>query len=134
MYLVYETENAVHTTLLCSKTRVVPLKALSIPRLELLSAKILSVLVDTARKALSPHLKTYCVRYWVDSKTALYWAFNQVEWKQWVQDRVGKMLKLSKKEEWEHVGGKRTLQTMAKEGSQLVNLITMSRGGMAHNG
>ena len=27
VYLVYETENGVHTTLLCSKTRVAPLKA-----------------------------------------------------------------------------------------------------------
>ena len=116
VYLVYETENRMYTTLLCSRTRVVPPKALSILGLELLSAKILSVLVVTVRKALSSHLKIYCVRYWVDSKTALYWAFNQVEWKQWVQDRVGKMLKLSKKEEWGHVGGKRTLQTLAKRG------------------
>ena len=124
VYLVYETENGVYTTLLCSKTRVAPLKALTIPRLELLSAKILSVLVDTVRKALSSHLKIDCVRYWVDSKTALYWVFNHGEWKQWVQFRVGEILKLSKKEEWGHVGGKENPADLGSRGvtaSQLKN-------------
>ena len=116
--------NGVHTTLLCSKTRVAPLKALTIPRLELLSARILSVLVDTVRDALSSQLKIDCVRYWVDSKTALYWIFNYGEWKQWVQFRVREILRLSKKEEWGHVRGKENPADLDSRGvtaSQLEN-------------
>ena len=106
VYLVYETSQGWNTSLLCSKTRVAPLKELSIPRLELLSGRILAVLVDTVCKALSSQIKIDCVRYWLDSKTALHWIFNNGEWKQWVQFRVNEILKLSKSENWGHVGGR----------------------------
>ena len=105
VYLVCETTKGTHVTLLCSKTRVAPLKGLSIPRLELLSARILAVLMDTVHNALKSQIKIDCMRYWLDSKTALYWIFNNGEWKQWVQHRVSEILKLSKKENWGHVGG-----------------------------
>ena len=39
VYLVYHTSDGVYTTLLTSKCRVAPLKSLTIPRLELMSAK-----------------------------------------------------------------------------------------------
>jgi len=116
VYLVYETANGVRTTLLCSKTRVAPLKELTIPRLELLSARILAVLVNTVCKALSSQIKIDCVRYWLDSKTALYWVYNNGEWKQWVQFRVTEILRLSKKEEWGHVGGKENPADLGSRG------------------
>ena len=47
VYFVYETKEGVFSQLVCSKTRVVPLKALSIPRLELMSARILATLMKT---------------------------------------------------------------------------------------
>ena len=99
VYLVYETTNGVHTTLLCPKTRVAPLKELTTPKLELLSAGILAVLVDFVCKALSSQVNIDCVRFWLDSKTALYWVYNNGEWKQWVQFRVAEILRLSKKED-----------------------------------
>jgi len=90
---------------MCSKSRVAPLKNLSIPRLELLSARILAVLMSNVIKALENQFSINRVRYWLDSKTALYWVYNQGEWKQWVQFRVAEILKLSKKDEWNHVSG-----------------------------
>ena len=63
IYLVCETTKGIHVTLLCSKTRVALLKGLSIPRLELLSARILAVLMDTAHNALKSQIKIDCMRY-----------------------------------------------------------------------
>ena len=80
--------------LLCSKTGVAPLKGLTIPRLELLSARILAVLVDTVYRALEQQIKINCLGYWLDSKTALHWIFNNGQWKQWIQFRVSDIQKL----------------------------------------
>lgn len=73
IYLVYETRKGIFTKLLCSKTRGAPLKSLTIPRLVLMSARILAVLMNTVRSALSSLLKIDGVKYWLDRKTALYW-------------------------------------------------------------
>jgi hypothetical protein len=62
VYLVYRTEGG-ETRSIASKTRVAPLKELSIPRLELMSAGILAQLVYTIRSALSSQLKLDGVRY-----------------------------------------------------------------------
>ena len=106
VYLVCETTKGRYTRLLCSKTRVAPFKDLTIPRLELMSARILAVLMDNVYKALCSQVTIDKVKYWLDSKTALYWIYNQGEWKQWVQFRVSEILKLTKKSDWGHVGGK----------------------------
>ena len=106
VYLVCETTKGRYTKLLCSKTRVAPLKDLTIPRLELMSARILAVLMDNVYKALCSQVTFDKVKYWLDSKTALYWIYNQGEWKQWVQFRVSEILRLTKKSDWGHVGGK----------------------------
>ena len=122
IYLVCETTRGTHVTLLCSKTRVAPLKSLSIPRLELMSARILAVLMDTVYNALKSQLKIDSIQYWLDSKTALYWILNRGEWKQWVQYRVSEILKVSKKDNWGHVHGvdnPADLGSRGSSGSQL---------------
>ena len=97
IYLVCTTETSIFSKLICTKTRVAPLKELSIPRLELMSACILSKLMATVYKALSTQVKIDECRYWLDSKTALYWINNQGLWKQFVQHRVNEILQLSKR-------------------------------------
>ena len=75
-------------------------KSLSIPRLEPMSARILSVLMKDCMNALSSQVKIDCTRHWLDSKTALYWNHNYGERKQFVQYRVNEILGLARKEEW----------------------------------
>ena len=78
VYLVYVLKDgSCQVRLLTNKTRVAPLKQLSVPRLELMSALILARLVNTVTAALRPQLEIKGVTYWLDSKTALYWIRNQ---------------------------------------------------------
>ena len=106
VYLVYQlNDGSRHASLLTSKTRVAPLKQLTIPRLELMSATVLARLVDTVRKALEPQLKVSGTTYWLDSKTALCWIRNRGEWKQFVRHRVNSILELTRKENWRYCPG-----------------------------
>ena len=105
VFLVCKTTEGTYTRLLSAKTRVAPLKQLSIPRLELMSARVLATLMSTILEALGPNFKVDEVKYWLDSKTALFWIYNNGEWKQFVQHRVNEILRLTRKEDWGHVSG-----------------------------
>ena len=72
-----------------SKTRVAPLSEQTIPRLELLSAVVLSRLTHSIKKALSSEMRIDKLLCWTDSKIAWYWIVqSQNEWKPFVQHRV----------------------------------------------
>ena len=122
IFLVVETTKGVYTRLICSKTRVAPLKSLSIPRLELMSARILVTLMDTVKTALSSKLRIDETRFWLDSKTALCWIHNQGEWKNFVQHRVNEILKLSSKDDWGHVAGKENYADIGSRGANASEL------------
>lgn len=76
------------------------MKALTIPRLELMFALLLVGLMNTVRSVLSVDVELSHTYYSHDSKTALCWINNQGEWKQFVRHTVNEILKLSDKEEW----------------------------------
>ena len=105
MFLVYETTEGIHTCLLSAKTRVSPIKQLTIPRLELMSARILCTLMNTISEALSSDFKGSKIKYWLDIKMALYWIQNNGSWMQVVQHHVNEILRLTRKEDWGHVTG-----------------------------
>ena len=89
MYLVIESDLGCSTQFVACKTRVSPVKEQTIPRLELLSALLLSKLVNSVSQALSPDLSLGEPSYYTDSKVSLYWIKGQErEWKPFVQNRV----------------------------------------------
>ena len=51
VYLVCVKNEGIYAKLLASKSRVAPVKSLTIPRLELMSARILAQLMETVKKA-----------------------------------------------------------------------------------
>ena len=117
VYLVYKTNKGTSAKLLTSKSRVAPLKKLTIPRLELMSARILAQLVDTVKLALESQLKVNRVRYWLDSSTALCWIRKRGEWKQFVRHRVNEILKLTNKEHWGHCPGEENPADIGSRGA-----------------
>ena len=68
-------------------------------------ARILAQLMDAVRQALEPQCKFEGVRYWTDGKTVLCWSSNTCSWKQFVQDRVDEILRVSSKCDWCHCPG-----------------------------
>ncbi|GFY46840.1 uncharacterized protein TNIN_269831 [Trichonephila inaurata madagascariensis] len=80
------TNNGVQVHLIRAKTRVAPIKTISIPRLELPACSIGARLALSVRTALDlPHLKT---TFWTDSMVALWWIKSREEWSIFVLNRV----------------------------------------------
>ncbi|XP_074114129.1 uncharacterized protein LOC141537181 [Cotesia typhae] len=74
-------------TLVCSKTRVAPIKRLTIPRLELSAAVLLAQLMRHTQSTLE--LKDVPVFLWTDSSITLTWVKNNpMKWKEYVGNRV----------------------------------------------
>ncbi|XP_053596241.1 uncharacterized protein LOC128668099 [Microplitis demolitor] len=92
----------VRTHLVCSKSRVAPVSSLSLPRLELCAALLLSRLYDVAIKTLLLDIKD--VYLWSDSTITLHWINTPPHLlKTFVANRVAEIQRLSHRCHWRHV-------------------------------
>ena len=92
------------TRLVAAKTRLAPLKALSIPRLELMGAVI--GLRLTKQVCETPRVQRGDVTYWVDSSNVGYWIRSQSRsFKPFVANRVGEIHEDSNPDQWRYVPG-----------------------------
>ena len=96
-----------------AKTRIAPVKAQTIPRLELLGAVILARLVSTVVKSLPSDIP---ITYWVDSTTILHWIKNERAWKQYVNHRVSEIRQLTSKTDWRFCPGHENPADLATQG------------------
>lgn len=122
VYVEYEDEiNCVNTYLLTSKSKVAPLKKLSLPRLELNAALLLARLIDVVRKALGNRIKeTY---YWTDSLIVLTWIKTPPHrLKTFVGNRVAEIQNLTDQRNWGHVGTKDNPADLLSRGITAKNL------------
>ena len=93
--------------LVMSKSRVAPLKKLSIPRLELMSCLVLSRLITSVKGMIETVARVEIIRCWTDSISALYWVRGvNKEWKIFVENRVQEIRKLVPDDLWAHCPGK----------------------------
>ena len=105
LYLRIEcTDGSTEVTLVLSKTKVAPIKRLTIPRLELCGAHLLANCLHHAKSVLSiPATQTYA---WTDSTIVLNWlARSPKRFKTYVGNRVSNILELVGVEHWRHVSG-----------------------------
>ncbi|GFV09458.1 integrase catalytic domain-containing protein [Trichonephila clavipes] len=88
--------------LITSKSRVAPIKSLTIPRLELCAAVLLAKLVKRVVAALQ--LETAELYLWSDSMIVLEWLRKEpMDLKTFVQNRVAKIQELYPNQLWRHV-------------------------------
>ena len=106
VYLVIRTDVGTKVQFLVSKTRVAPLQTQTVPRLELLSAFLLSKLIVSVSESLQPILPQLKVQCYTDSQVALYWIRGtNREWKPFVRNRVNEIRRHVHPSAWNHCPG-----------------------------
>ena len=106
VYLVMKTRNTIQTQFVVAKTRVAPLQTVTIPRLELLSALLLSRLIANVSSILESTLSDVGMECYTDSTVALYWIKGtNKEWRPFIQNRVNEIREKTSPDLWHHCPG-----------------------------
>ncbi|XP_078495461.1 uncharacterized protein LOC144750543 [Ciona intestinalis] len=120
----------VHCTLLIGKSRVIPLKPVTVPRLELTAAVVSAKMSAFLQQNL--HYKSYSQYFWVDSKVVIGYLNNEVKrFNIFVANRVQQILDVSAPTDWHYVRGINNPADCASRGMtsrQLTTNCTWFRG------
>ncbi|XP_070067083.1 uncharacterized protein [Drosophila virilis] len=108
VFLRAELDGLVHRSLVASKTRVAPLKPVSIPRMELMAAVLGLRLAKCIQKEMS--VRIHRRTFWTDSKDVLYWIRSDArKFQQFVELRIGEILEESDGDSWRLVPSARNM-------------------------
>ena len=110
-----DSDDRVQVTLVLSKTKVAPIKKLTIPRLELCGAYLLADLLHHVKQVFDLPLNQ--VYAWTDSTIVLSWLTGDPRrFKTFVNNRVAHIVELIGPERWSHVSGEENPADCASRG------------------
>lgn len=108
--------------LVAAKSRVAPLKYMSIPRLELMGAVIGARLAETVKTSLNINVKNSV--FWSDSTCVLAWIHSDhKKYRPYVAARIGEVLETTSSNNWRYVPSN---QNVADEATRLRSVIPAS--------
>ena len=113
------------TRLVVAETRVAPLQAQSVPRLELLAALLLSRLIESVLENVSAVMKVSCVTCYTDSQIVWHWIRGEDKsWKPFVQNRVKEIRQRTAVQCWKHCAGAGNPADILSRGIAIMELIS----------
>lgn len=102
VYLRVISSNGIHVSLVIAKSKVAPVKQVSVPRLELCGAVLLSKLLKDVQRSLQ--LPEESVFAWTDSMIVLAWLRRSPNtWKTYVANRVTEIVNNVSSGRWHHI-------------------------------
>ncbi|XP_075154241.1 uncharacterized protein LOC142227692 [Haematobia irritans] len=125
IYIRVDTGESVQTHLMVSKTKVAPIDPLSLPRLELCGAVLLSQLTKHVLNDLPIH--GYELFLWCDSSITLGWLSKPPHtWKTFVANRVAKIIRNLGNCSWRHVRSNENPADLGSRGCTPLELMNNS--------
>lgn len=102
IYIRSISSTTITSKLYCAKSRVAPLKKVTLPRLELNGARLLTELYTEVKSSININIDR--VYFWTDSTIVIHWIRTPASsLKSFVSNRVAAIQKISTSDQWFHV-------------------------------